>query len=254
MDPWQQPRPSRGGLSDRSRAYIAALLALVAAVCVLALDPGDHGSRFRRLLGLEHRLVSPVTTSGEGSYAFFATQPGGEQPVAWNPCAPIRYVVNPACAPAGWERLVDVSIDTVSEAAGLRFEYGGTTDDRDFSERVGFRGAEPVLIGWAEADEVPDLADEVAGLGGPVTRTNRGVSRYVSGMVVLDQDSFAGLAAEPDGAGQQQAIVLHELGHLVGLDHVDDPGELMYAENIGRTTFGPGDLTGLALLGGVPCG
>ena len=51
-----------------------------------------------------------------------------------------------------------------------------------------------------------------------------------------------------------QAIVDHEFGHLVGLDHVDDPGELMAEVNIGRTSYGPGDLEGLARLGAIPCG
>ena len=50
-----------------------------------------------------------------------------------------------------------------------------------------------------------------------------------------------------------RAIVQHELGHVLGLDHVDDPGELMYDTSSGRTDFGPGDLEGLARLAGVPC-
>ena len=51
-----------------------------------------------------------------------------------------------------------------------------------------------------------------------------------------------------------QAIVDHEFGHLVGLDHVTDPGELMAEVNLGRTSYGPGDLEGLARLGAIPCG
>ena len=47
--------------------------------------------------------------------------------------------------------------------------------------------------------------------------------------------------------------LLHELGHLVGLDHVDDPNELMYPRAAERTSYGPGDLKGLALLGAIPC-
>ncbi|WP_302053554.1 hypothetical protein [Nocardioides panacis] len=40
---------------------------------------------------------------------------------------------------------------------------------------------------------------------------------------------------------------------MTPLDHVDDAGELMDAENTGRTGWGPGDLTGLAVLGAGPC-
>ena len=51
-----------------------------------------------------------------------------------------------------------------------------------------------------------------------------------------------------------EAIVLHELAHVVGLAHVSEPMELMFADNTGQVTFGPGDLEGLARLGSLPCG
>jgi hypothetical protein len=34
---------------------------------------------------------------------------------------------------------------------------------------------------------------------------------------------------------------------------VTDPGELMNGDNIGRATYGPGDLEGFARLGSIPC-
>lgn len=175
--------------------------------------------------------------------------------MAWNPCEPIHYLVNPEGAPDGWEDLVDEGIEVVSQAAGLSFEYDGTTDDRGFTERVDdFGRAEPVLIGWADEDEVPKLEGDIAGLAGPVTQTRRGFSSYITGMVVLDRDAFDELEGQPGGSDQQRAIFMHEIGHLLGLDHVDDPSELMFESNLGRTSLGKGDRKGLALLGGVPCG
>ena len=47
---------------------------------------------------------------------------------------------------------------------------------------------------------------------------------------------------------------MHELGHVVGLAHVDDSREVMYADNVGVTQFGSGDLAGLAALGRGRCG
>ena len=52
---------------------------------------------------------------------------------------------------------------------------------------------------------------------------------------------------------EQQAIVDHEFGHVVGLDHVHDPRELMNEDNVGLTTYGPGDREGLARLGAIDC-
>jgi predicted Zn-dependent protease len=58
----------------------------------------------------------------------------------------------------------------------------------------------------------------------------------------------------PGGAGAVQAIIEHELGHVVGLDHVADPTQLMNPElEPGVTGFGDGDRRGLALLGEGAC-
>lgn len=46
---------------------------------------------------------------------------------------------------------------------------------------------------------------------------------------------------------------MHELAHVLGLDHVDDPTQLMHEENTGQFDFGDGDLAGLALLGTGAC-
>lgn len=46
---------------------------------------------------------------------------------------------------------------------------------------------------------------------------------------------------------------MHELAHVVGLDHVDDPTQLMNPEGTGVTEFAAGDLAGLAVLGGGQC-
>jgi predicted Zn-dependent protease len=48
--------------------------------------------------------------------------------------------------------------------------------------------------------------------------------------------------------------MLHELGHLVGLDHVDDPGQLMYPVTaLAVTDYAAGDLRGLHRLSTGPC-
>ncbi len=50
------------------------------------------------------------------------------------------------------------------------------------------------------------------------------------------------------------SILLHELGHLMGLAHVDDSAQLMFPEARREVPdFAAGDLTGLAALGGGVC-
>ena len=49
---------------------------------------------------------------------------------------------------------------------------------------------------------------------------------YVTGQVVLDGPQIDDLLDRPGGLAQARAIVMHELAHLVGLDHVNDPSQL----------------------------
>ena len=72
---------------------------------------------------------------------------------------------------------------------------------------------------------------------------------WVSGSVYLDGPQFRQILQTPDGWAHARATVMHELGHLVGLAHVNVKTELMYPENIGQVTFGPGDREGLRQLG-----
>ena len=89
-----------------------------------------------------------------------------------------------------------------------------------------------------------------AAMSGARVRPSR--LRLVSGQIALDVDVLTDLVARGH-ADQAQAIMMHELGHVVGLDHVQDTTQLMYPRNLGLTAFGPGDLEGLAVLGNGVC-
>jgi hypothetical protein len=232
------------------------LVVLVIMVGVFLVDPSDSGRRLRELAGFDGRLGELVGVPEEGGeYAFVTTQPGSDEPVSWNPCRPIRYVVNPDSAPDGWEDLVAEATSDIADATGFRFEDEGTTDDRDFEDRIdGLNRAKPVLIGWADDTEVPRLAGDVAGLGGSTYVERQGRRTYITGSIALDTDLFAELDDKRGGDDLMRAIITHELGHVIGLDHVEDRSELMYEGNIGQTELGPGDREGLARLGSVECG
>lgn len=181
------------------------------------------------------------------TYAFLEEQPYGRgEPVTWRPCEPIRYEVNPDRAAGSDDDAVARVRDAVAEvaeASGFRFSYVGTTARRPAdAERLGAGPAPPVLVAWSSAEEVADLAGDVAGIGGSVPREQDRWYWYVTGRVVLDADDL-------DGDDGERATLLHELGHVLGLDHVDSRRELMYAESVGQRDFGPGDLKGLARLG-----
>lgn len=222
---------------------------------VVAFSPADSMVTARRLLGFDdHRLgVVPTVAGGAGHYKFIATQRGSSDPVAYDPCRVIEVVVNPAGAPPDYDAMVDTAIRHTSGATGLAFERVGVTDARDVTgDGVALARRRPVLVAWATPQEVPALEGDVAGIGGSVSiREGTGRRWYITGKVILDRDAFADLS--PEDRPRAQAIVDHEFGHVVGLAHVDDPGELMFKENVGQTTYGPGDREGLARLGSVDC-
>ena len=76
----------------------------------------------------------------------------------------------------------------------------------------------------------------------------------MTGSVTLDAPGIAELLATPNGANSAYGVITHELGHVVGLDHVDDPSQLMNPRaSAAVSTLQQGDLAGLAELGTGAC-
>lgn len=195
------------------------------------------------------------------SYRFMARQTDGRTPVAYDPCRPIHYVIRAQGEPAGGNQIITDAIVRVSLATGLRFVFDGATSETPSrprpsyqADRYGDRWA-PVLFSWVTPNENPDFSADVTGEGGSssVSPPNR-ASAYVSGGVELDTGKITRLLRGPKGDQVVRAVVLHELGHLVGLGHVTSASQLMYPQiQPGVTDFGAGDLTGLAALGRGAC-
>ncbi|MDN5744966.1 MAG: hypothetical protein L0H31_07580 [Nocardioidaceae bacterium] len=243
-------------MRERWRSGVALLACVLVLGGLIVAGPGDEFGALRRVLGFgADRLKDPADIEPGGTYAFLQHQPGdADDPVTWEPCSEIHYEINPTGAPSDNDEAIDAVQDAVAEVSsitGLVFAYEGTTDRRPQWKRqlVPVGGRDPVLISWAEEDEVEQLEGNVAGIGGAVAQgVDGGWRRYVTGGVTLDGED---LADADDGA--RRAILLHELGHLVGLDHVDSTRELMFADNLGRLDFAQGDLNGLVRLGQGRC-
>lgn len=206
------------------------------------------------------RPLPPVPVTTAGSHAFLHTDETGG-PVGYDPCRPVPYVVNPAGQPADLAGVVQAAARIVSEAAGVQLVDAGVTDepptmDRPLiqPDRYGEDWA-PVLVAWSDEGAFPELAGQVAGIGGSAAVPGpTGEGRWLAaGRVVLDGPDLAAMLERPGGAERARAIVVHELAHVLGLDHVDDTSELMHPLTRDRTDLGPGDRQGLALLGQVPC-
>jgi len=195
----------------------------------------------------------------DGPYEFAATQPGSSAPVAYDPCRPIHVVVNGRTAPVGGDALFRDALAAVGTATGLQFVVDGPTAEGPSRDRLPYQPERypgrwaPVLVAWSDAGESPDLAGTIAGHGGSNWLELPDGSVYVTGQVVLDGPDLTELVDAGERA-TARGIIQHELGHLVGLDHVDDATQLMFPETTGAVIdYQAGDLRGLARLGQGEC-
>ncbi|WP_346959930.1 matrixin family metalloprotease [uncultured Arthrobacter sp.] len=205
-------------------------------------------------------LGRPLTpASASSSYKFLATNADGT-PVGYSPCRPLHYVVNAQLAPAGAGELVDNAIRTVSEATGIKFINDGPTTEAPSpsrapyqKERYGERWA-PLLIAWTTPEQAPQLKGAVIGTGGSTHFSfGDGPKNFVTGSLELDAPQIGNDLGRGDGSAYATAVILHELGHVMGLEHVDDPTQLMYPEIGAPDGLAAGDLNGLHELGRAAC-
>ena len=114
----------------------------------------------------------------------------------------------------------------------------------------------PAVIGFADASEIPQLAGDVAGVGGSqAAQTGAGDLYYVTGAVALDTDNatlrVGGFAAEdivPERVAMEGRTPVREVldacgglrGHRFGDVLVDDAGAGLFGIDcvgMGRVTF-----------------
>ncbi|MGI8685038.1 MAG: hypothetical protein ACR2MO_08135 [Acidimicrobiales bacterium] len=188
---------------------------------------------------------------GGADYSF-ESQDERCRPVRWNPCATIAYVVNPTGGPANAIALAQGAVDQLARATGLSFRFEGTTDEGAdprralVQPRYGARFA-PLLIAWTDA------IGGAAGLGGMhFIGTANAPAQAVTGFAFVSR-GLTTFGSESLHTG----VLLHELGHAVGLDHADDTLQVMNSVgDAGQplTAYVDGDLAGLDRLGrGAGC-
>jgi hypothetical protein len=205
-----------------------------------------------------------LVTSQSSAYAFMNKGDNG-QPVKYDPCRPIHYVTRAANQPSEGPELVREAIAAVSHATGLVFIDDGATTEAPSEKREPYQPARygdrwaPVLIAWETTAEEPsftDLEDEdtILGVGGSDAVSIGDTDyTYVSGQLTLNAPGLQSLIEE-EGPAHVRGTIEHELGHVVGLDHIKDTTQLMNpSDTVGVTTYQAGDLAGLALLGQGEC-
>jgi len=245
----------------------------VTALYAMGVRPADisHWGEDRNALVIEgqsvrippvdtmpERLAPAVIATTSGEWGLRDVAQGGT--VLHDPCIPIRWSISTDRMPIGADEVVREAVAEVAARTGLVWEggtYSGTpvSFDRDPLVNGGTWQWAPVVIGWSTAAESADLLDTTAGVGGPmVSRGAYGTDEYLrSGTVLLDLDQFPQDLGNASDRARAKALVMHELGHVVGLDHVTDASELMFPAATSTVDWGPGDLAGLAAAGAGAC-
>jgi hypothetical protein len=205
-------------------------------------------------------LAAPGAVAGTGTGGYTVLNQQNGKPITWDPCQAIHFVVRPDGAPPGGRVLLDEAMAEISKDTGLYFMDDGTTTEAPSTRRNPYQPDRydksawaPVLISWSNPAEYPGLAGDVIGLAGPVALTGKN-AHIVSGEVVFDAPDIARVEGYPDGATYAYDVMLHELGHLVGLGHIDDPNSVMNpVTSRPLLRYSDGDLRGLAVLGEGRC-
>jgi hypothetical protein len=259
MDGHRGRRASGRGAASGPRSAPRTAITLVITVLVVILFLGTTVAA--KSVGFPHQSGS-LPADDATAYAFMNADVHGG-PVTWDPCLPIQLVVNSASAPEGADVLLAEAVERVNRASGLRLEVAGPTTQQpqpDASERelrLGRPGSAraPVLVAWTTPEVVPGLKGSIVGRGGPVYMLGSSLDRakYIGGVVYLDGPQLARILRRPNGHAVARTVVMHELGHLVGLNHVDNKAEVMHPSGSAVTEFGQGDRAGLARLGSGGC-
>jgi hypothetical protein len=159
-------------------------------------------------------------------------------------CQDVQWYFDRSGEPADRSTMIDdvrAGLATLAAQTGLRFDEVGDAPSAD------------LVLSWAD---LTDRGEFVAGVGGP-TGLGGGTVKF-SSTSEWTKDFYAGSQpvhhAWTEGDWQywydlqgRQALVIHEVMHVLGFDHVEDYTSIMYPQSIGTGAgqLSAGDIAGL---------
>jgi hypothetical protein len=253
-DPAAGARPGAVAAVVGAAALLGAIVVVAALATLGVLPPPATPGGTEGDVAIE---VGPGA-SGDGFAVWERNEDG--TPVRWDPCSPIELVVSPEAMPDGGMDDLEEAVDRLVAVTDLDLRITGTTDERPRADRppyqpdrYGHRWA-PVLVAWTAPHEGGiRLRGTDRGVALPIAVGPAGDRTYVTAQVAFNADRTDLERGFDDRARSWGSTVLHELIHVLGLDHVDDPTQLMDVHpGAGPVELGEGDRAGLAAVGAAP--
>lgn len=218
------------------------------------------------ILAAAPTLAAGPASAASAAYSLnYLTLGNGTKVVArWNPCRAHSYKVNLASVPASARPTVlaetHAAMRVLAVKTGMTYTYKGATSEVPRKGSYIKQSADIVIAYTTPATTNYPLSGSTAGLGGYAggwkSTSNGTTTTYTAGLnkgfLVVDTPDVLAHFKPGFGAGVRRGnLLLHELGHVVGLAHVSNPRLLMNPTMSSYTPNGyaAGDAAGLALVG-----
>jgi hypothetical protein len=207
-------------MNDRLRSTVAAVV-LVATLPLLFTESGRH---LIATYTARHDAIPAALQSADAPVKFTYTTIEGV-PLSWRACGPVDVLVADN-APAGALDALDVALADLSAATGFTWERTGTVEPAHPQAADPHRTLGPgreVRIYFS----LPGRSDFVKPASSAAASSRVRGGQIDGGVIVVNSDHWAMYGDGPGGGMRRSNLFLHELGHVVGLDHVLDPFQLL---------------------------